>query len=180
MLTLIEASSALPISLRKIKTHLRIDHTAENHNLKLLINAAATCVEQTIGRSLLVKLWRQTTVAELAENGLARVPLPNPPLTRVLSVHELGPKGVNRPVLRFIVEWEKLIPTILLMAPASRVEVVYEAGYGTLPSDIPAPIRQAILMLAAEMYETRTSAGSLPDNAVIQALLAPYKIATLA
>ena len=55
-------------------------------------------------------------------------------------------------------------PTALRVA--NSIEVEYRAGYGTDPASIPADIRQAVLMLTANLYEHRgeTVTGSMPDT----------------
>jgi uncharacterized phiE125 gp8 family phage protein len=40
-----------------------------------------------------------------------------------------------------------------------HVEVVFTAGFGTAWSDVPADLRQAVLMLAADLYERRDEMG---------------------
>jgi uncharacterized phiE125 gp8 family phage protein len=43
----------------------------------------------------------------------------------------------------------------------SIIQVQFEAGYGNTPENVPEPLRQAILMVVAELYEKRVS---LNDN----------------
>lgn len=179
MLNIVETSPLLPISLYRVKTHLRIDHTADDENLELLIHAATALVEHEIGRSLLTKVWKRSGSPTPTTDGSATLALPYPPLIQILSVHELGHKRSVRPVRRYIIEWEKAVPTILFNGAIRRVEVLYQAGYGSRPNDVPAPIRQAILLLVAEMYENRTSEGKISSDSVLKTLLAPYIITSL-
>lgn len=179
MLTLVESSSLLVVSLNKVKTHLRIDHDAEDSNLKLMIKAATSLVEQEIGRSLLTKVWKQCSATEITKEGFARVLLPYPPLIEVLSVGEICCTTTVRPIRRYVVEWERTIPSVLVGISAAKLQVIYQAGFGDKPSMVPAAIRQAILMLVAEMYEKKTTDSCILQNSMIKSLLAPYKATAL-
>lgn len=58
-----------------------------------------------------------------------------------------------------------------------RMVVRFTAGYGTDPISVPSPIRNAILLMAAWLYEHRGDAeGDMPKAA--QMLLAPYRLVT--
>ena len=57
------------------------------------------------------------------------------------------------------------------------------AGYGASSVDVPAPLRQAALMLVAHWYEHRgvvghDQAGNVPPQG-FEALIAPYRIHSL-
>ena len=57
----------------------------------------------------------------------------------------------------------------------NAVAIAFDAGYGAAADDVPMPIREAILDLAAGLYVNR---GDGPEEPVFtaQALLAPYRI----
>ncbi len=65
------------------------------------------------------------------------------------------------------------------LRPIAGVVVEFVAGYGDAAADVPEPIRQAILLLAAHMYEHRepvlvgTIMAELPFT--VEALLTPYR-----
>jgi uncharacterized phiE125 gp8 family phage protein len=58
-------------------------------------------------------------------------------------------------------------------------EVFFTAGYGDEPEDVPAPIRQALLMLVAHWFERREPVvlGAAPQEvpATVAGLLLPYR-----
>lgn len=176
MLKLMESSPILAVSLQKIKTHLRIDHSEDDTHLKLLIGAATTLVEQEIGQSLLTKIWKKHTTTEITKEGLGRISLPYPPLIQVISVGEILGGTKVKPIRRYIVEWEHTIPTLLVASGAKKFEVVYQAGFGEKPSSIPTPLRQAILMLVADMYEKRMTESCIAENSLVKVLLNPFCI----
>jgi hypothetical protein len=55
------------------------------------------------------------------------------------------------------------------------ITIRYQAGYGPLPSDVPANAQLAIKMMVAELYEQRemTATQAYQCNPIFQALLAP-------
>jgi uncharacterized phiE125 gp8 family phage protein len=66
---------------------------------------------------------------------------------------------------------------------AGGIEIAFTAGYGAAASDVPAPIRQALLLLVAHWYEHRdpieigTDATIIP--AAVSELLQPYRVRRL-
>jgi uncharacterized phiE125 gp8 family phage protein len=63
------------------------------------------------------------------------------------------------------------------------IEIDVTAGYGPSSVDVPAPLRQAIMMLTAHWYEHRgvvghDMAGAIPPYG-FDALIAPYRILSL-
>ena len=66
---------------------------------------------------------------------------------------------------------------------ANGIEIDLTAGYGAAASDVPGPLRQALLLLVAHWYENREpiAVGS-PDMAVpgaVSELLEPYRMRRL-
>ena len=53
------------------------------------------------------------------------------------------------------------------------IRVEFTAGYGTDPADVPAPIRQAVKMIAQHLYENRES-QEMPNAAAM--ILSRYKV----
>ena len=63
------------------------------------------------------------------------------------------------------------------MRPRAAVEIIYKAGYGDTGSNVPQPIKTAILIHVASMYEQRgqcDDAMDLPPGA--KQLLNQYRI----
>lgn len=62
----------------------------------------------------------------------------------------------------------------------NAVEIIYKSGYGTATTDVPAPIRQAILLLAGHFYEHREAVitGTITKELEMttHALLWPYRV----
>ncbi len=66
--------------------------------------------------------------------------------------------------------WPDMAPPV---RQRSGIVITFTAGYGTLAADVPAPIRHAIKLIAAHMYENR-EANDPPQQAI--ALLQKYRV----
>jgi uncharacterized phiE125 gp8 family phage protein len=62
---------------------------------------------------------------------------------------------------------------------ANGIEIGLEAGYGATATDVPEPLRQALLLLVAHWYDYRNpveiGATDIEVPHMISALLAPYR-----
>ena len=67
----------------------------------------------------------------------------------------------------------------LKLRAANGLEINFTAGYGSSPSQIPEPIRTAIMQYMTFLYEHRGDFERFPaptPPAVLRSLLQPYKI----
>lgn len=179
MLRLIDTPSHPLVTLPKIKNYLRIDHDEDDAQLKLLVGAATSLVEQEIGQTLLIKTWQRQGPTTFGGKGSAWIVLPNPPILRILSVGEVEDDGSIHPIQRFTLEADRPIPTLAVSEVVQKLDVVYQAGFGEKPSAVPAALRQAVLMLAADMYEHRTAERCLAANSIVRVMLEPFKTLVL-
>jgi uncharacterized phiE125 gp8 family phage protein len=174
MITLVESNAIEPITLPEVKAHLRLDTDAEDDLLNSLVAAATNLVEEYIDKTLIKKIWR------FADDGVEVGPfcelvLPKGPLLKVLAVHRLLPND-GYATIRYTVKNHFARPIIVYTTPSSisgPVSVLYEAGYGHYPKDVPPPIRQALLTLVAHFYDSR--AGQISLSPLVKTLLNPYK-----
>lgn len=185
MLTLLEPSPLDPVSLSQVKAHLRLDHAHEDEYLRHLMRVSAQLIQVYLGRSLLKQKWQLIWQKKPTDRPGATVPLekptlielPNPPLVDIHAVNIVTPDG-KKPLKRYSLSWRGDVPMMAVGSCYDCVEVIYEAGFGATPADIPAPIVQAILTTVAEFYETRENV-SVPANNYIQGLLHPYRVIRL-
>ncbi|MBM3633397.1 MAG: hypothetical protein FJX03_06835 [Alphaproteobacteria bacterium] len=186
MLTRIKTLDILPVGLTEVKAHLRLDHAHEDEYLRPLILAAVSFVEEYLGRSLLTQQWRiiwekeksyppqlSTTIGDICS-----VALPYPPLRAILGVNRLMSQGAKQPIRRHRLEINHLVPRLVFAEVLEPVEIDFETGYGDRPLDIPAVIRQSILMTVADFYENRES-GSMPCQTLARDILDSYRIVRL-
>ena len=142
--------------------------------MEALLIAATDAVINYIGFDLLTREWTLThwdwpTYGTLAARNLGQptgsfareISLPYARNATVVSVTSYG-----EPQLTFTNRGRSIV-----LRGSDRdgfndepaIVVVYEAGFGADPSDVPAQIRQAILMLAAWLYEHRGQCDA-PDG----------------
>jgi uncharacterized phiE125 gp8 family phage protein len=179
-----------PVTVAELKTHLRIDSAAEDAMLASLITTARLQVEAALSLALITQSWTWTLACWPDK---MTVPLPMTPVQTISSItvhHMSGPLTlpataynldghVNPALLTARTPWPR--PT----DPAG-IAVRFVAGFGTNPADVPAPIRQAILVLAAHWYGRRDAeagcASAAPPNdhssplpGLVSQLLQPYR-----
>lgn len=186
MLTRIKIAELLPVGLSEVKAHLRLDHAHEDEYLRSLVLAAAGCVEEYLGRSLLTQVWKLIREKEkpcsprlsMGEADVCSVSLPYPPLRAIVGVNRLMERGEKKPIRRHRLEMNHQVPRLVFADVPEPVEIEFETGYGDWPTDIPPVIRQAILMSVADFYENRDS-GTMPRNALVREILDTYRIVRL-
>lgn len=193
-LVVVTPPTAEPVSLAEAKAHLRVDSSDENSLISALIASARQWVEAYTNRSL----GLQTLELQLPCFASV-IELPRPPLRTLVSVKYLDSSNVEQTLsvgsyYRTVEHSDgqpgflELLENVTLPTTYSSrvaVKVRYQAGYDTSgsPGDIvPEAIKQAMLILIAEMYEYReiTVTGSIvQENKVIPALLSVHKVWSL-
>ncbi len=173
---LITAAAVAPVSLEQVKAHLRIDHSDEDPSLQTYIDAATGWLggpNGILGKTLVGETWRQTYAAFVSPLVLAATPNP---VASVTQVRYRGIDGVQQvldetawsliygPVAGETGSFYQIVaPTGQSWPPTAAdddaVWVDYVAGYGE-PSQVPAPIRQAILLLVGDFYAHRETSDA--------------------
>lgn len=184
----IQAAAGDPVSLSEAALHCRVDSSLDHPALQAMIRAATSAAENYLNRPIITRTFRQFFDRWPCGRFLE---LRRSPLVSVTSVKTYNDADVaatfaasnyfvdtvsqpGRIVLRSTASW----PTADRVA--NPIEVEYRAGYGTDPASVPADIRQAVLMLTANLYEHRgeTVTGSMPDTTAREGafdLLAMYR-----
>ena len=181
-LQLITPPALEPVTLADAKLHLRVDTTDDDALITTLITAARARAEWHSGRAFVTQdwmLWRDCW-AELVE-------IPLPPLQAVTAVNVYAPDGTATAIdpSNYTIDTASqparllfgCIPPVALRA-INAVSVAFSAGYGDAANDVPAPVREAILEITAELYVHR---GDGPEEISLaaQTLLAPYRVFNL-
>ncbi|MGE3270273.1 MAG: head-tail connector protein [Chloroflexota bacterium] len=196
-----------PVTLFEAKVHLRVTTDDEDVLLAALIRAARVRCEQHTRRAFVTQTIRYTTDEMPEFDGdwvtsersvWADVELPRPPFRELVAVSyatdttdaipltpgsyrmSLGGEEPSRLMLR-----GPFIQTLPREFDALTVE--YTAGYGDRGIDVPDPIRQAVLVTVASMYEDREggqiptgqTAGDVALPALARQLLAGYRVVYL-
>lgn len=180
------APSVEPVDLNYAKIFLRVDGTHEDSLITDLISTARLQVENILGRTL---ISRTMLYSGPVPNGHCLV-LPRPPLLAVtrLSVVDGDDHSIDIPTTDYKISTRRDPGEIALtishnwvdyLVGCTTIEIEFRAGYGDSPSDIPLPIKQAILLLLAQHYEYRDGAEHPAVPMMVDALLMPYRWARL-
>lgn len=183
MKTLVSTSSTEPVTLAQAKLHLKMDDISTDDTLiTSLITAARQRAEKTLNLDIVEKTWDYKLAAFPADE----IAVPNAPVKSVTSIKYIDDAGVEQTVSTdvYAVHPSDVSPTIYLKYdqdwPAARaqedaVTIRFVTGFTTVPE----PIRAAILMIIASMYEHRS--GALTGVMITKTpqapemLLAPYR-----
>ncbi len=172
-LTRITAPAATPITLEEAKAQLRVDHEDEDLLIHHYIDAATAWLDGPAGilGRCLVTLSLQMDLDSVT--GPLLLPFPDSEFDSAVFPDAAGSDldyRIDRRDQRLLVQ-----PFAGFGRPAA---ITFTAGYGA-PADVPAAIRQAMLLLIAHWYEHReaVSLGASPSALpmAVDALLAPYR-----
>lgn len=180
-----------PVTLAEAKAHLRIEHTDEDALIASLVLAARLHVERLLaiamlnqGWSLLLDRWPSdavtiplypvaslTAVTVRDADGLpAVVPAADYSLDKASRMARLDRSSAT-------VVWPPPGP------PMNGIEISFQAGFGDTAMQVPEPLRQAVVRLAADWYEARSTvevgSAEQPLPAAVAALVAPYRVRRL-
>ena len=93
-------------------------------------------------------------------------------------MNALLPNNGKNPIKRYFLDGNRLIPQVQVANQYEAVEVIYQAGYGNYPKNVPSAIRHAVLLSITDLYENRGTTN-LAENTMFQSLLQPYRIMRL-
>ena len=172
-----------PVSMAEAKLHARIDESADNQTVTALISAARQLAERFTNRVFITQTWKLFLDEAPCSSVLE---LPKAPLQSVTHVKGYDDADTattlaasnyfvdanskpGRVVLRTSGNW----PVITRVA--NGFEVQFICGYGDAAENVPAEIRQAILLIIAHLYEHRGDA-SVDMPAMADVLLTPHKL----
>lgn len=181
------APAVEPATLAEAKTHLRVDHDADDALISGLIAAAraaieaqasCTLVETTLaaafdrfpcgeGGGYWYRRYRSPWSFRTPSAGSGPIELPRGPLRQVLGITYLDADGVERtldPSVYRVVSGRrgrvepKLDQAWPATAPlAGAVAITYTAGYATDAATLPPAAKPATLLLVGTLYEHRES-----------------------
>ena len=187
---LIVGPAAEPVSLADAKSWLKIDTSEDDDLIGALVTSARLIVESRTRRMLLTQTWR--LVLDQWPRGLV-ASLPFAPFQSVVAIRVYDANALAQilPGELYTVDAAPDRARLIFGAappapgrPIAGIEIDLVVGYGDDPDAVPAPLRQAIRLLAARWFENRGDQLSDPAQerfpAQVAALLAPYSRARLA
>jgi uncharacterized phiE125 gp8 family phage protein len=188
---LLEGPSVEPVSLAEAKAYLRVDHAHEDQLIQTLIAASRVHVEAATRRALIEQSWRVTADAW---PGGRDVRLPIGPLQELLAIRVFDADGeaTELELTQFIIEAGSApgriaMPRSVGGLPAAReklaVEIDFVVGYGEAAEDVPAGLKQAMLVLIAHWFEHRDAVLMAGSGAIVPGgfdrVVAPYRVVSL-
>jgi len=180
-----------PVTLAEAKIWARQDIDIDDALFTALNTAARQSAEQFLdGRVLISQDWKvYLDLCEFMDAMTCRkLVLPKRELISVASIRY---RAASDQALADFVTWDAsnyLIDTVggrILLAQAgslptvygpyeSCVEITFKAGYGDAADKVPEPIKSAIKVHIAAMYENRAADAAMPDASKL--LLTPYRV----
>ncbi|MDP2193164.1 MAG: head-tail connector protein [Alphaproteobacteria bacterium] len=179
MLKVIEKPEIQAISLEDVKVHLRLDHAEEDQYLIHLIETATEYVERYLNRCLLKQKLSFTDQGKTNKDGFLEIKLPRPNIISIDRVTSMRSGSARYIVKRYQLVDADINPTLTLYAKDAFVEIVYHSGYGVYPNHRPSPIKHALLLMVADLYENRGGEG-VSQSSFYKTLLEPYRARGLA
>jgi len=176
---------AEPVTLAEARRFLRLDQNDEDDLLTTLITAARLMIEAASGRCLIEQRWR-IVLDRWPAGGEIRLPLS--PVSRIEDARVYDMLGAPQPVATAALALDGMsdpplirvdnagVPEIGRRRGAVEIDIV--AGFGPTAAAVPAPLRQAVLRLAARWFEERGDVASQDARALpgaIAALVAPFR-----
>lgn len=175
-----------PVTQAELSAHLRLnygfsDTLAEDGLLDLYLRNARAAIELRIEQALIRRRFRVET-GRWDRNGRFALPigpvaqLDSFAITRNGARIDADPQdfsispGSNRQMLSGL--GGGALPAI---QGGSIAEIEFEAGHGLTSDEIPGSLRQAVLILAAHLYEHRTTRGSEMIPTGVRALIEPHR-----
>ena len=173
-----EPAALAPLALAEAKAFLHVTRDGDDAVLTGHLRSAVGLCEQFIGQSLLVRAHRETlAVARDWQDLGAR------PVTAITAVSAISADGE-----RFALASDAFAIDItadgagrvrvLRPGSASRIEVTYAAGLAAHWGELPEPLRQGIIRLAAHVHLAR-DAGDAAPPAMVSALWRPWRVVRL-
>ena len=176
-----------PITLDEAKAHLRVEHAADDALIASVIITSRLHVEAALGLALITQGWSYFIEAWPKAREII-LPLRPVQTLNAIRVYTDDTTYVTLPANTFALDGAGLPARIVRTAstaparPARAtggIEFNITAGFGPTAASVPAPIRQALLLLVTHWYEHRDplEIGS-PDTRIpsaVSTLLQPYK-----
>ena len=175
-----------PVSLLEAKNFMRLDSSQDDVLVSTLITAARIHIETTIGKVLVTESWSYF-LDKWPKSKVIYFPLDPIQTIEEIRFHTTDDTFIVLSSDEYSTDFVSNHPRLLFNGtkPAgssqklNQLEIRFLAGYGDTPEDVPADLKQALLMLAAHWFEQRDPiafGGSFAEvPRTIQALLNNYK-----
>lgn len=182
----LEGPATEPIDADVVKSSARIDGTAFDSQIAMIIPAVRRSAERALGRRLIT----QQLMLAMERFPCGRIDLEVPDVAEILHVKYRDPAGELQtmdPLLYEVADGGEVTPAALALAPGAVwpavlvgprcVQVAFKAGYGE-KTDVPEDIRLWMVAHAAQLVnqpegQTESTLKPLP---FVDGLLDSYKV----
>ncbi len=187
-LKLITAPATEPVTLTEAKLQIRQDGSDEDALITGLIATVRSHVETITRRALITQTWELVLDQFPAEDEME---IPLPPLQSVTSLKYKDDAGVENTfaLSNYYVDVDSLPGRLVLLTgitwpsttlyAANAIRTRFVAGYAAA-ANVPAPIKQAILLLVGHYYENREAVTELAGIQLlpmaVDSLLSDYRV----
>lgn len=158
-LTLVTAASATPVSVAEAKSHLNVDTSDDDNYIGSIVNAATNEAEIITGKKFVSQVWDV-----VYDSFLLEIVLPHLPVISVDQIIYIDGDGTEQQLYSYQADTSsnhgRIQPTFGEYFPATRsgiynaVTITFTCGFGDA-SDVPAEIKQAILLRVGDFYAHR-------------------------
>ncbi len=162
--TIVTPAASTPVTVEVAKEHMRVPFADDDDLIDIYLASATALCEQILQRKLITQTWKMyldswPSVVKVLFGNLQSVThikytdTDEAQTTFADTNYDVDTNSVpGRILLKDSVSW----PTATLNA-VNPIEVQFVTGYGDDPADVPADIRNAVLLTTAHFYETRES-----------------------
>lgn len=183
MITDITPPNIEPVTLETAKLFLRIDHEDEDALIADFIQSARIQIETLCRQSLIARTQRLTLIPPFDQV----LKLNISPIISIDEVTLERSDGVSETIslddlsINLRSSPATLCPKTLSVSnwrnrtDNQAITVNVTAGYGEAVTDIPMPLRQAILLLVGQAYEYRAGQDVPSIPMMVDALIMPYR-----
>ncbi|MEO0618817.1 MAG: head-tail connector protein [Pseudomonadota bacterium] len=186
---LVDAPAREPLTVAETKLHLRLDTDDDDALITSLIQAARMHLERLLGRALISQTWVE--IRDCWPVHRAPVLLARAPAQDIVDIRIVDRDGVAESLNEddYFLDAVSAPPRLSRLATGdwprpgrsiNGIEIEFVAGFGDTPDDVPAPLRQALLLLVCAWYETRqpvdfnSAVSALPP--AVAGLVAPWRL----
>ena len=186
-LVLMTGPALEPVSLAEAKAHLRVDTADEDTLISSLIVTSRLHVEAALGLGLITQSW-SLFLDEWPAGTTVRLPMRPLQTVSAVRLYDEDENIETLPASGYYVDGKGVPARLVRLGglgwpPPKRkvngIEIAFTAGYGDNASDVPGPIRQALMLLIAHWYERREpfdpGSGGIAIPKMVSDLLLPYR-----
>lgn len=176
----------LPVTVEEAKSFMRISHDRLDVEISHSIRTAAQSLRTAIGRDLLSTGWR--LMLDHFPRGATPIRINLGPILTVEQVTYIDPDGEHKTLLPDVdftaiglndLDGATLFPKLGKTWPVfiqhyTTIGVDFYSGFGTVPAEVPEPLRTAILYHVAHQYMNMGDAAF--SNEEYNAIVRNYKV----